>query len=236
MNSYLRAWIGQYYCRARQDSALIYRFASRDLVLGEFKEPLTLHKYLYCLNEPVNRIYPWGLLYTPVGGPGYDRETTQEIINMAIELVGTHFIEGPVEAFGLFGRGGEFDYKYSPFTFQLAKHVRVVGSEFSNWLAGYTCFYNYGLAGARAGGQYWAGRETGRPDDPGSKYFIAGGILTARERRIQEGKRAGSNMDLVFAKFDLYEGIKRAADTDLTGREFDQELYNFLTFWNSCSE
>jgi hypothetical protein len=36
------------------------RFTSRDPVKGEYKEPLTLHKYLYCLNEPINRADPAG--------------------------------------------------------------------------------------------------------------------------------------------------------------------------------
>jgi hypothetical protein len=32
------------------------RFTSRDPVKGKQKEPLTLHKYLYCLNDPINRV------------------------------------------------------------------------------------------------------------------------------------------------------------------------------------
>ena len=36
------------------------RFTSRDPVTGKFKEPLSLHKYLYCLNDPVSKIDPKG--------------------------------------------------------------------------------------------------------------------------------------------------------------------------------
>jgi RHS repeat-associated protein len=53
--------IGEYYLRARQYNPAIARFTARDPVFGEFEEPLTLHKYLYCSNEPVNRMDPRGL-------------------------------------------------------------------------------------------------------------------------------------------------------------------------------
>ena len=46
--------IAEYYLRARQYDPHIARFTSRDPVAGEFTEPLTLHKYLYCINDPVN--------------------------------------------------------------------------------------------------------------------------------------------------------------------------------------
>jgi hypothetical protein len=32
------------------------RFTSRDPVRGKFTEPMSLHKYLYCWNEPINRV------------------------------------------------------------------------------------------------------------------------------------------------------------------------------------
>ena len=50
----------QYYLRARMYDPYLGRFTSRDPVKGKFKHPLTLHKYLYCLNNPVNRIDPDG--------------------------------------------------------------------------------------------------------------------------------------------------------------------------------
>jgi len=53
--------IGQYYLRARQYDPALFRFTSRDPVFGQFEEPMTLHKYLYCGNEPVNRNDPAGL-------------------------------------------------------------------------------------------------------------------------------------------------------------------------------
>jgi len=49
-----------YHCFRRQYDPVLGRFTSRDPVFGKFKEPMTLHKYLYCLNDPVNRIDPDG--------------------------------------------------------------------------------------------------------------------------------------------------------------------------------
>jgi len=48
--------INQYYLRARMYDPTMMRFMTRDPVRGEQNEPLTLHTYLYCLDNPVNRI------------------------------------------------------------------------------------------------------------------------------------------------------------------------------------
>jgi RHS repeat-associated protein len=53
--------IGQYYLRARMYDPVLMRFTGRDPVRGKFQNPLTLHLYLYCLNDPINRIDPSGL-------------------------------------------------------------------------------------------------------------------------------------------------------------------------------
>jgi RHS repeat-associated protein len=58
---YLDAETGEYYLRARQYDPAIARFTARDSVFGSLEQPLTMHKYLYCRNEPVNRIDPEGL-------------------------------------------------------------------------------------------------------------------------------------------------------------------------------
>jgi len=57
---YYDSEIDEYYLRARQYDPYISRFTSRDPVLGEFEEPLTLHKYLYCTNDPINKVDPTG--------------------------------------------------------------------------------------------------------------------------------------------------------------------------------
>ncbi|MHC4156102.1 MAG: RHS repeat-associated core domain-containing protein [Planctomycetota bacterium] len=58
---YYDSEIGQYYLRARQYNPYLARFTARDPVRGKFQEPLTLHRYLYCINDPINRIDPSGL-------------------------------------------------------------------------------------------------------------------------------------------------------------------------------
>jgi len=62
---YYDSEIAEYYLRARQYDPHIYRFTSRDPLPGKFEEPLTLHKYLYCGNDPLNRIDPLGLWDLP---------------------------------------------------------------------------------------------------------------------------------------------------------------------------
>ncbi|MFX0066912.1 MAG: RHS repeat-associated core domain-containing protein [Candidatus Hermodarchaeota archaeon] len=62
--------IDQYYLRARQYDPYISRFTARDPIRGKFEEPLTLHVYLYCLNDPLNKIDPQGLWAAYVTGTG----------------------------------------------------------------------------------------------------------------------------------------------------------------------
>jgi len=57
---YYDSEIDEYYHRARQYDPHIYRFTSRDPVRGQYREPMTLHRYLYCLNDPINRMDPMG--------------------------------------------------------------------------------------------------------------------------------------------------------------------------------
>jgi len=62
---YYDSEIDEYYLRARMYDPHIGRFTSRDPVRGEQEEPLTLHKYLYCENDPINKIDldgEWALL------------------------------------------------------------------------------------------------------------------------------------------------------------------------------
>ena len=47
--------IWQYYLRARQYSPYLARFNGYDPIYGAYEEPLTLHQYLYCLNDSINR-------------------------------------------------------------------------------------------------------------------------------------------------------------------------------------
>ena len=60
--------IDQYYLRARQYDPQMMRFSGRDPVKGKPTEPLTLHKFLYCANEPINRVDLDGRWAITVGG------------------------------------------------------------------------------------------------------------------------------------------------------------------------
>jgi RHS repeat-associated protein len=57
---------GLYYHRARYYDPRLGRFLSRDPVLGDPTQPLSLNRYCYALNDPVSRTDPWGL--APPGG------------------------------------------------------------------------------------------------------------------------------------------------------------------------
>jgi RHS repeat-associated protein len=59
---YYDSEIGQYYLRARQYDPQLMRFTARDPIIGKFEEPLTLHKYLYCINDSLNCVDPSGAL------------------------------------------------------------------------------------------------------------------------------------------------------------------------------
>ena len=57
--------IDQYYLRARMYDPTMMRFTTRDPVDGKMEEPLTLHKYLYCGNDPMNRVDLNGAAWDP---------------------------------------------------------------------------------------------------------------------------------------------------------------------------
>ena len=59
--------IRQYYLRARQYDPILMRMTSSDLAPGSNEEPLSLHKYLYCQNDPINGIDPSGESYVNIG-------------------------------------------------------------------------------------------------------------------------------------------------------------------------
>ena len=122
----------------------------------------------------------------------------------------TDFITGPWRAFGAWNPWdsvnrfrGHFDYRAQDLTFQISSYSgRLEASEFGNYLAGYTLYYNYGIAGeiaARAGGQlyglsstaggynewYGLGNKGFLFEDWGSMFWITKGALDAN-RRAQE--------------------------------------------------
>ena len=53
---YHDAEINQYHLRARQYDPTMMRFTSRDPIKNSPKNPLTINKYLYCQNDPMNNL------------------------------------------------------------------------------------------------------------------------------------------------------------------------------------
>jgi len=62
--------ISQYHLRARQYDPALALFTTRDPVLGKLQQPLSLHAYLYCINDPINRTDPSGRFVGAVLGGG----------------------------------------------------------------------------------------------------------------------------------------------------------------------
>ena len=62
--------IEQYHLRARQYDIYAARFTARDAVTGMLIQPLTLHRYLYCANDPINRFDASGEFFGFLGGQG----------------------------------------------------------------------------------------------------------------------------------------------------------------------
>ena len=199
---YFDSEIGQYYLRARQYEPYLGIFTANDPVDGKFEEPLTLHKYLYCTNDPINRIDPLGLYYTVPGtGTFYQFNETQTVINAAIERTQQWWKFN--SWWTAFGNPGDFDYtNHAPeLRFEIGVNIGdrevLTGSEFTNYLIGYTAYYqgaSYGiglplLGAASALGDAWGASDwwgyhiTGNSDkykrfpfdDFGSKYYLTKG-------------------------------------------------------------
>ncbi len=64
---YYDSEIEQYYLRARQFDPTLYRFVSRDPYSGSLQEPLELHRYIYCMNDPSNHVDASGQMGLAVG-------------------------------------------------------------------------------------------------------------------------------------------------------------------------
>jgi RHS repeat-associated protein len=201
--------IGQYCLRARMYDPVISRFTSRDPVTGQFENPLSLHKYLYCQNEPIGRIDPWGLLYEVAGaGKHYNLAETQNVMDAFLEHYEKYgFLLGSFWAFyttvegretyieRLFGHPffGEFDYKGSLYTFTLEPYTDPVeDSEFGNYLAGFAGYYYWGGTGTQImgmAGEWYSQAEYGESDDLESRRWIARGVLGANLKQKEEGSR-----------------------------------------------
>jgi RHS repeat-associated protein len=102
---WLDSEFGWYYLRARMYAPVLGRFTSRDLIWGDYDQPLTLHKYLYCTNDPVNKFDPTGLdaylLWDPEGGPDFFGDPWFGHVDVAVDLPDGSVLVGGASWFGL---------------------------------------------------------------------------------------------------------------------------------------
>jgi RHS repeat-associated protein len=204
----------QYYCVNRYYKPELMRFTSYDSVMGKFEEPLSLHRYLYCENDPINRFDPLGLFYLPYGQTDYDFDMTQNIINYFDKFIMSDPITGPFRAFYMNfldpvdKRMGEFDYNYGAHgaTFKIASSKYTLKSyDFGNYLAGR--LYLFGLSpfeeGSRIVGHVaqegWKKDRTWL-DSARSRYWITKGALDAN-KQLREVV-SDNDMLSVFLEYD----------------------------------
>jgi RHS repeat-associated protein len=135
---YFDSEIEEYYLRARQYNPHLARFTSRDPIAGQFEQPLTLHRYLYCMNAPVNWIDPdgkWAIYVTGTGmasmghsvvgqfGFAFDDDRNFDDITIAGYGAGTPSVSGGISVgfapfadtiYDLEGVGGSIGGSYGP--------------------------------------------------------------------------------------------------------------------------
>jgi len=93
---YFDSEIDEYYLRARQYNPHIARFTTRDPVFDKFREPLTLHQYLYCINDPINRIDPSGeeWNFSSLAKNIFFRSIMAGVVNSAISGTRAYVLDG----------------------------------------------------------------------------------------------------------------------------------------------
>ncbi len=87
---YYDAEIDQYYVRARQYDPTMRRFTGRDPQQGNFKQTMTLHRYLYCWNNPTNLVDLNGKSPMLIGA------VVGAAINVGVAIGGGHFSPGEI--------------------------------------------------------------------------------------------------------------------------------------------
>jgi RHS repeat-associated protein len=107
------AEIDQYDLRAREYDPAMMRFMTRDPVRGQIREPLSLHRYLYCLNEPSNNIDSSGASAIQIAN-GLRAATAVYAAGLGIAAYGAEH-----ENFDMIGLGA-FVQQLSPLAFALA--------------------------------------------------------------------------------------------------------------------
>ena len=81
---------GLYYLRARYMDTSTGRFISQDTYQGNINDPVSLHKYLYVADDPINKIDPTGNCFFPLmttaSSVGIEMQNTAAYIKLYAEL------------------------------------------------------------------------------------------------------------------------------------------------------
>jgi len=65
----------------------LMRFTGRDSICGSYQEPMTLHAYLYCLNDPINKFDPSGKFGEDLYDEAEDAEVSFGILKHVRDVV-----------------------------------------------------------------------------------------------------------------------------------------------------
>ena len=170
--------VEMYYCNARWYDPVIQRFTGRDPVKGKFQEPLTLHPYLYCTNDSVNRIDPSGRVAIVLGG------------SVSGNLTGADLSRYFINKKGLGGIGALVAHYSVILPWEVMKatshtqNLLKLGSQFGELSAGLTA--GAGLAVAWDHTKGWRGLGDADAWSWGTMQWVAGGggLATGRGASI----------------------------------------------------
>jgi len=113
---------GMYPCNARWYDPALYRFTARDPVLGSFREPLTLHAYLYCANDPVNYVDPAGKWAITLGGSISGNITSMNFSSLGTNVPYSNMIGSSI------GKIMGYHFFVLPYMVNFAEHFGVGGT------------------------------------------------------------------------------------------------------------
>jgi len=87
-----------YYCNERHYDPKMSRFTSRDPMIGTLEDPMSLHPYLYCVNDAVNMVDPTRKM--GYGGALHRANLVTNIVNTRSSMIteALEIADGPWEA------------------------------------------------------------------------------------------------------------------------------------------